>query len=48
MGHKLKLNPIPIGDANNILIDIDTGVAYGFSDKRKGGLALGPEKIDKK
>jgi len=40
-GHTLDLSPIPLGDANNILIDIPTGVAYGFADPREGGKAAG-------
>ncbi len=40
MGHHFSKKRIPIGDANNILIA--DGVAYGYADKREGGLAAGP------
>ncbi|RLB61441.1 MAG: hypothetical protein DRI90_11365 [Deltaproteobacteria bacterium] len=42
LGHTIKPSPIPIGDVNGIVIDSDTGVAWGYADTRKGGLALGP------
>lgn len=45
MGHELVLSPTLLGDANGIMIDIDTGVAWGFADTRKGGLALGPTTV---
>jgi gamma-glutamyltranspeptidase/glutathione hydrolase len=40
-GHTLDFDAIPMGDANEILIDIPTGTAYGTIDKREGGKALG-------
>jgi gamma-glutamyltranspeptidase/glutathione hydrolase len=40
-GHLLDLSPIPMGDANNILIDIQSGVAWGYADRREGGRAVG-------
>ncbi len=42
MGHKLELSRVLVGDANGIMVDVATGVAWGFADTRKGGLALGP------
>ncbi|MEZ4313416.1 MAG: gamma-glutamyltransferase [Polyangiaceae bacterium] len=39
-GHKLRLEPIPIGHANVILVDKD-GVFWGYADVREGGRALG-------
>lgn len=42
MGHHFSKKRIPIGDADNILIA--DGVAYGYADKREGGLAAGPAK----
>ena len=43
-GHVIDLDSIPIGAANEILVDIPTGVAYGYADRREGGVALGPKK----
>jgi gamma-glutamyltranspeptidase / glutathione hydrolase len=43
-GHLLDLNPMLIGDANNILIDIPSGVAWGYADRREGGKAVGVPK----
>ena len=40
-GHALTLDAIPMGDANEILIDPATGTAWGTIDKREGGKALG-------
>jgi gamma-glutamyltranspeptidase/glutathione hydrolase len=40
-GHKV-VKYILQGDANAILIDSQSGTAYGFADTRQGGLALGP------
>lgn len=37
-GHTIDLDPMPIGDANNILVGPD-GVAYGAADLREGGQA---------
>jgi gamma-glutamyltranspeptidase/glutathione hydrolase len=39
-GHTLKLDAIPIGDANVILVDKD-GSFWGYADTREGGKALG-------
>jgi gamma-glutamyltranspeptidase/glutathione hydrolase len=39
MGHRFSKKTIPIGDANDLLIDDRT--SYGHADEREGGLALG-------
>ncbi|WP_438025485.1 gamma-glutamyltransferase [Sorangium sp. So ce233] len=39
-GHAVALDPMPIGDANNILVDA-AGVAWGYADTREGGTAEG-------
>ncbi len=39
-GHSFKLDGIPIGDANVILVDKD-GSFWGYADTREGGKALG-------
>ncbi len=39
-GHKIAPSPIPLGDVKAIVLDDETGVAYGFADRREGGLAL--------
>ena len=41
MGHKV-VRYILQGAADDILVDPDTGVAWGHADERQGGLALGP------
>jgi gamma-glutamyltranspeptidase/glutathione hydrolase len=43
-GHMLDLDNVPIGAANEILVDVATGAAYGYADRREGGVALGPKK----
>ena len=45
MGHSLMKSPVLIGDANGIVIDPSSKIAWGYSDSRKGGLALGPKSI---
>ncbi len=40
LGHSLRLETIPIGHANVILIDNDN-VLWGYADTREGGKALG-------
>jgi len=45
MGHQLMKSPVLIGDANGIVIDPESKVAWGYSDSRKGGLAIGPKSI---
>jgi gamma-glutamyltranspeptidase / glutathione hydrolase len=37
-GHTLHSDPVPMGDADNIIVV--AGVAYGHADSREGGLAL--------
>jgi gamma-glutamyltranspeptidase/glutathione hydrolase len=46
-GHAIDLDAMPIGDANNILIDAKTGVAWGYADTREGGKAegVGPTEV---
>jgi gamma-glutamyltranspeptidase/glutathione hydrolase len=41
MGHHTEVSDMPIGGAQAIAIDPDTGVLQGGSDARKDGLALG-------
>jgi len=43
-GHQVQKNPVSLGDANGVTFDPATGMAYGFADTRKGGLAAGPSK----
>jgi gamma-glutamyltranspeptidase/glutathione hydrolase len=40
-GHTVDLDTMPIGAANEILVEVETGVAYGYADRREGGAALG-------
>jgi gamma-glutamyltranspeptidase/glutathione hydrolase len=40
-GHVLTFDAIPMGDANEILIDPATGTAWGTIDTREGGKATG-------
>lgn len=42
MGHKIEASPLLLGDANCVLFDPASGMAFGHADERKGGLALGP------
>jgi gamma-glutamyltranspeptidase / glutathione hydrolase len=42
-GHVLELDAMPIGDANDLLVDA-AGVAWGYADLREGGKAEGLEK----
>ena len=41
LGHTLDGSHTPIGDANDLLLDPSTGAAWGFADRREGGLCLG-------
>ncbi|WP_437576694.1 gamma-glutamyltransferase [Sorangium sp. So ce887] len=45
-GHAVVLDPMPIGDANNILVDA-AGVAWGYADTREGGTTEGVGAPDK-
>lgn len=40
-GHVIESSPAAIGDANNILIDSASGIAWGYADLREGGKAVG-------
>jgi gamma-glutamyltranspeptidase/glutathione hydrolase len=44
MGHQIEEGFVPIGDAKVIVVDEASGTAYGVSDDREGGLALGAKK----
>jgi gamma-glutamyltranspeptidase/glutathione hydrolase len=44
MGHTIAPNAVPLGDVKAVLIDEKTGTAYGFADRREGGLALAAKK----
>jgi len=41
LGHEVELSPMPLGDANIILVDPKDGSAWGFADRREGGRAVG-------
>ncbi|MCC6525295.1 MAG: gamma-glutamyltransferase [Polyangiaceae bacterium] len=41
LGHKVVKQPLQ-GAADEILVDAETGVAWGYADDRQGGLAAGP------
>jgi gamma-glutamyltranspeptidase / glutathione hydrolase len=43
-GHTLKLETIPLGHANVIVVDKD-GVFWGFADSREGGKAVGVDAV---
>lgn len=45
-GHTLETNGLAQGDANDILIDAATGVAYGYADPREGGTSEGIKKSE--
>lgn len=47
-GHTIELDPVPIGDANDILVDVATGVAWGYADPREGGKAIGLDRRGKR
>ena len=40
-GHAVRAEAAPLGDANSILVDVATGVAWGAADPREGGVAEG-------
>jgi gamma-glutamyltranspeptidase/glutathione hydrolase len=43
-GHVVRAEASPLGDANSILVDVATGVAYGAADPREGGVAEGVQR----
>lgn len=45
MGHVLKKSPIPIGDANSIVVELGQPSFWGHADTRKGGTAMGPSSL---
>jgi gamma-glutamyltranspeptidase/glutathione hydrolase len=45
-GHVIDRVAMPIGDANDILVDPATGVAFGFADPREGGTAEGVQRSE--
>lgn len=45
-GHTIDADGLPQGDANDILIDANTGIAYGFADPREGGTSEGINKSE--
>lgn len=46
-GHSVRLDAMPIGDANSIVVD-ETGTSWGYADTREGGLALGLAAVKEK
>ena len=44
-GHVVRADVAPLGDANDILVDVATGVAWGAVDPREGGEARGVDKV---
>jgi gamma-glutamyltranspeptidase/glutathione hydrolase len=44
-GHVVRADVAPLGDANDILVDVATGVAWGASDPREGGVAKGVDRV---
>ncbi|MDI1477128.1 gamma-glutamyltransferase [Polyangium sp. y55x31] len=45
-GHTIEQSNLTQGDANDILVDPQTGIAYGFADPREGGTAEGISRLD--
>lgn len=45
-GHSIEPNGLAQGDANDILVDAASGVAYGFADPREGGASEGIQKSE--
>lgn len=45
-GHSIEPNGLTQGDANDILVDPATGIAYGFADPREGGSSEGIQKSE--
>jgi len=46
-GHLVRADVAPLGDANDILVDVGTGVAWGAVDPREGGEAKGVDRVEK-
>ena len=44
-GHTLDASNIPMGDANDLVIDPSTGEAWGYADDREGGEVVGVAKV---
>jgi gamma-glutamyltranspeptidase/glutathione hydrolase len=45
-GHVIEINGLAQGDANDILVDAASGIAYGFADPREGGISEGIQKSE--
>lgn len=45
LGHVVRAEAAPLGDANCILVDVASGVAWGTADARGGGRAEGVAKV---
>jgi gamma-glutamyltranspeptidase/glutathione hydrolase len=45
MGHHVELRATPLGDANIILVDPESGDAWGIADPREGGAAVGVKTV---
>ncbi|MDI1431868.1 gamma-glutamyltransferase [Polyangium sorediatum] len=45
-GHTIEQSNLTQGDANDILVDPQTGTAYGFADPREGGTAEGVSRAE--
>lgn len=45
-GHTIEPSGLTQGDANDILVDAATGIAYGYADPREGGAAEGIQKSE--
>ena len=45
-GHTIEQSNLSQGDANDILVDLQTGFTYGFADPREGGTAEGVSRAE--
>jgi gamma-glutamyltranspeptidase/glutathione hydrolase len=45
-GHAIETSGLTQGDANDIVVDAATGIAYGFADPREGGTTQGITKVE--
>ncbi|MRG94757.1 gamma-glutamyltransferase [Polyangium spumosum] len=45
-GHTIEQSNLTQGDANDILVDPQTGAVYGFADPREGGVAEGVSRAE--